>query len=114
MNQANATIPQQDWSQAVHCENGGYMRLEDYCNSGGRGISLRGNHLHITSGVILFEEEVILLVECGDRVANYVLEKACGGWDALMDLHYAEYVKKSQKQPKIGISDLYPWQKEHF
>lgn len=69
-----------DWSKAVQVEGGGYMRLEDFCNS-----TERGNGLHFTSGVLLAEEE-LLGVECGWRVANCVLEKAVTGWDALLDL----------------------------
>lgn len=65
--------------------SGGYRRLEDFCNSGPV-----GNHLHFTSSIMLMDEE-LLGIECGWRVANAVIEKACTGWDALMDASYDEY-----------------------
>ncbi len=100
------------WDHAMNVGNGGYMRLEDYCNSGGHGLTECGNGLHYTSGVILFEEEVDLLIECGERVTNYVLEMVCCNWDALMDLHYAEYCINEQNKSKIVEMEQYPWQKE--
>lgn len=59
------------------------MRTEDYCNS-----TPKGNHLHITSGAILADEE-LLGVELGWRVANAVIDKAVNGWDALLDAQLA-------------------------
>lgn len=70
-----------DWSKAVVVESGGYMRLEDFCNSTPRGASLV-----YTSGIVLADEE-LLGIENGWRVANYVMEGAVDGWDALLDLH---------------------------
>lgn len=86
---------QQDWSGAVSVK-GGYMRLEDFCNS-----TEMGNKLHITSGVIFMEEE-LLGIECGWRVANYVLEKEVTGWDALMDWYYAETMLIELKSAEIA------------
>lgn len=60
------------------------MRLEDFCNS-----TPRGSQLGITSGMVTMDEE-LLGVEAGWRVAAYVVDFACTGWDALMDLHYEE------------------------
>jgi hypothetical protein len=69
----------------VRTEGGGHMRLEDYCNSGPRGSG------HQYTAGILFAEEELMAVELGERVANAVVEKSVDGWDALMDLHYAEF-----------------------
>jgi len=75
-----------DWSQAVKLPEGGYCRLEDYCNR-----QDRGDGLVFTASCVLMAEE-LLGVECGWRVANAVIEYAVDGWDALMDASYAEYV----------------------
>lgn len=64
----------------VKTERGGWMRLEDFCNS-----TERGSHLLYTSGIILADEE-LLGVELGWRVADAVVQKDVDGWDALMDL----------------------------
>lgn len=73
-----------DWSTAVRVDSGGYMRLEDFCNS-----TERGARLVYTGSAVLADEE-LLGIECGWRVANAVVEKAVDGWDALLDLAAAE------------------------
>lgn len=73
-----------DWSGSVKSSKGGYMRLEDFCNTGPR-----SNSLVYTSGIITAEEE-LLACELGSRVANAVIEKDVDGWDALMELSYMQ------------------------
>lgn len=73
-----------DWSKAVRVDGGGYMRLEDFCNNTDRGAGL------IYTGSAVMADEELLGIECGWRVANAVVEKAVDGWDALLDLAYAE------------------------
>lgn len=68
----------------IQVKPGVFMRLEDYCNS-----TALGSELLYTSGVVLGEEE-LLGIECGWRVANYVMEGAVDGWDALLDLSLRE------------------------
>jgi hypothetical protein len=62
----------------------GWQRLEDYCSTGPR-----GSHLTYTLTLIETEDE-IMLIELGERVANYVLDYELTGWDALLDLRLLE------------------------
>lgn len=64
------------------------MRLEDYCNR-----TSRGNALKFTAGIITTEEECFG-IENGWRVASYAIEYSVTGWDALLDMAYAEYVEQ--------------------
>jgi len=68
----------------VKTARGGYMRLEDFCNSGPVGCNL-----HFTSALILMEEE-LLVHELGERVALSVIDWECDRWDALLELRYKE------------------------
>ena len=69
-----------NWSGFVRSNKGGYMRLEDFCNSGPR-----GNKIMYTSGIVMADEE-LLVPELGERIVNQMLEKSIDGWDPLMDL----------------------------
>lgn len=80
------------WWQGVQVEDGGWMRLEDFCNS-----TERGNQLHITSGILFMEEE-LLGCELGWRVANEIIGLAVDGWDALMDAAYLEYLRGEHEE----------------
>lgn len=72
----------------VKSDKGGYMRLEDFCNSG-----LHGSELRYTSGILFMEEE-LLGVELGWRVCDWICQKSIDGWDALLDLQLEEDEKR--------------------
>lgn len=71
----------------MRSEKGGWMRLEDFCNSTTTGTGYR-----YTSGMVSADEE-LLGCELGDRVADYILEYAIDYWDALADALYEEDIR---------------------
>lgn len=76
----------------VKTSKGGYMCLEDYCNS-----TKAGSGLYYTSSMVTADEE-LLGVELGQRVVVAVLEKAIDGWDALMDLSYKQWAAAEEQE----------------
>lgn len=71
--------------EGVQVDSGGWMNLNNYCDS-----KPKGSQLWYTSEVC---NEEIFECEVGIRVVVAMVQKAVDGWDALLDASYAEYCK---------------------
>jgi hypothetical protein len=78
---------------AVRMENGGWQRLEDYCDS-----AEKGTGLHYTNGIIWASDE-ILAHELGERVLNAFLAWDLEYWDPLLDRLLEEEERTRAESP---------------